>query len=143
MSDESPNRALQVPASPRPRVTLAIAVALALAAASLGLASCSPSILSTPPGITGTVTAVVPGDGRPASISVVGANPQPAGAVSDRATVTIAPTTLFFAADGAPAKLPAVAAVAKGTRVKVWFAGAVAESYPVQGTASAVQILGK
>ena len=33
-------------------------------------------------------------------------------------------------------------AVQEGTKVTVWFSGGVAESYPVQGGASAVQILG-
>jgi hypothetical protein len=50
---------------------------------------------------------------------------------------------MFFGADGNAASLDSIARLAKGTRVRVWFEGAVAESYPVQGSAKAVQILGK
>jgi len=117
---------------------LAIALLGAVLATSSG---CAPTLPSGSPGITGTVTSIVPGDGRPASFLVEGAQPQPQGAVSDRAQVSIPPATEFFDAQGGPATLAQVGAIAKGTRVRVWFEGAVAESYPVQGSAKAVQIL--
>jgi beta-N-acetylhexosaminidase len=91
-----------------------------------------------PPGITGSVTSLVAGDERPASMLVEGAA-QPAGAASDKAQVTVNPGTMFFDAAGAPAK---AAGIRVGTKVRVWFDGPVAESYPVQGSAQAVQILG-
>ncbi len=72
------------------------------------------------------------------SITVEGGE-QPEGAVSDKAVVNVTKETAIFDADGkasTPDKLQV------GTEVKVWFAGPVAESYPVQGTASAVQITG-
>ena len=47
---------------------------------------------------------------------------------------------MFFDSSGSPTK---PSGVGVGTNVRVWFSGAVAESYPVQGTAQAVQILGK
>jgi hypothetical protein len=117
---------------------LAIVVLGVVLATSSG---CTPSLPSGPPGITGTVTSIVPGDGRPASLLVEGPRPQPQGAVSDKAHVSIPPATQFFGAQGGRATLAQVGAIAKGTKVRVWFEGAVAESYPVQGSAKAVQIL--
>ena len=115
--------------------TLALLVALV---AVLALVGCAATVPTTPPGITGSVTSLVPGDERPASMLVEG-GAQPAGAVSDKAQVTIDPGTMFFDAEGTPTK---AAGIAVGTEVRVWFNGPVAESYPVQGTAQAVQILG-
>jgi hypothetical protein len=119
-----------------------IAIALLIAAAAVSavaLAGCAPVVPATPPGITGTVTSLVPGDERPASMLVEGPA-QPAGAVSDKAQVTIEPATMFFDAAGKSTK---ASTIGVGTKVSVWFTGAVAESYPVQGSASAVQILGR
>jgi hypothetical protein len=121
------------------RIMIAL-LSLALAACVAGpLAGCAPVLPTAPAGITGTVTSLVPGDERPASMMVEGPT-QPAGAVSDKAQVTIEPATMFFDAQGKSTK---GSSIAVGTQVKVWFQGAVAESYPVQGSASAVQILGK
>ena len=113
------------------------ALVLAVFVTSLLLAACAATLPSEPPGITGTVTSLVPGDERPDSILVEG-QAQPSGAVSDKARVTIEPSTLFFDASGKPGK---ASTIAVGTKVKVWFTGAVAESYPVQGGAKDVQIL--
>jgi hypothetical protein len=118
------------------------ALAAVTLAATLALPACSQAPPSDPPGITGSVTSLVPGDGRPASMMVEGTQPQPQGAVSDRASVSIPPTTQFLDAKGEKATFDAIAGIAKGTRVRVWFEGAVAESYPVQGSAKVVQILG-
>ena len=124
------------------RTTALVAGALLLAIALPALGGCSPTLPSDPPGIVGTVTTLVAGDGRPASISVEDTL-QPAGAVSDKAAVTIPPSTMFFDAGGRAASLAAISGIKRGTRVRVWFSGAIAESYPVQGSAKAVQILGK
>jgi hypothetical protein len=117
-------------------------VAIALVGA-LALAACAPTVPSEPPGITGTVSSVVSGDGRPASFLVESTGTPPAGAISDKAQVNIPPSTMFFGQGGKAASLDSIAHIAKGTKVRVWFQGAVAESYPVQGSAKAVQILGK
>lgn len=123
--------------------TTALAVsALLLAIALPALSGCAPTLPSDPPGIVGTVTNTVAGDDRPASISVE-ATLQPAGAVSDKAFVTIPTSTMFFDAGGRAASPTAVSGIGQGSRVRVWFAGAIAESYPVQGSARAVQILGE
>ena len=124
------------------RTRALVGTVLLLTIALPALAGCAPTLPSDPPGIVGSVTNLVAGDGRPASISVEG-TPQPAGAISDQAAVTIPPSTMFFDAGGRAASLTAISGIAKGTRVRVWFTGAIAESYPVQGSAKAVQILGK
>ena len=122
------------------RVAVILLVGGLLLSASAALSGCAPSPPSEPAGIHGTVTSLVPGDARPASILVVGPKAQPSGAIADQARVTIAPQTLFFDAAGKPGD---PADIRVGTKVVVWFQGAVAETYPVQGTARAVQIGGK
>ena len=116
------------------RTLLLVVVAAVAVATTIG---CAPTLPAETPGITGTVTSLVPGDGRPASILVEGTS-QPTGAVSDKAQVTIAPSTQVFGPDGAEA---AASTIVQGASVKVWFEGAVAESYPVQGSAKAIQVL--
>jgi hypothetical protein len=66
-----------------------------------------------------------------------------AGTISDKAQVNIPPATMFFGPDGKAATLDSITHIARGTHLRVWFEGAVAESYPVQGSAKAVQILSK
>jgi hypothetical protein len=113
---------------PRP---LAFALALAIA---LMLAACSPS---APPGsdpsIRGTISSVTG-----ASILIEGAIE--ADTSYDKASVTITEDTDVFSGDGSRADL---AILQEGMRVEAWFTGAVAESYPVQATASAVRVLGE
>ena len=112
-------------------------VATLVVACAIALGGCATKPPTEPPGITGTVTSVVSGDERPASMLVEGPTPQPTGALSDKAVVTIATSTQFFGKTGAPAS---PSSVKQGVEVRVWFEGAVAESYPVQGTARAVQV---
>jgi hypothetical protein len=113
-------------------LALALTLLLALAAP---LAACTPTVPTETPGITGTVTSLVPGDERPDSILVESAAP-----LTNKAQVTIEPVTLFFDAQGKPGK---GSSVVVGTKVNVWFSGAVAESYPIQGAARAIQVLGQ
>jgi len=92
------------------------------------------------PGITGAITYVAAGtDVALGTISVEGGT-QPEGAVSDKAVVSVTKQTAIFDASGGKAT-PADLQV--GAEVKVWFTGPVAESYPVQGAAAAVQITGE
>ncbi len=56
----------------------------------------------------------------------------------DQAWVTVDEETDVFDAEGETV-LPD--AIVVGARLEVWFTGVVAESYPVQGTASAVRIV--
>ena len=115
-------------------MSLLVVVALFLL---VPLGGCTPTPPAEQPGIVGIVTSVVAGDDRPASIMVEGGK-QAAGAVSDKANVTITPTTQVFGADGTKAS---ASAIAQGATVKVWFEGPVAESYPVQGSAKVIQII--
>ena len=117
----------------------AVLLALVVVSAAIALSGCAQTLPASTPGITGTITSLLPGDGRPANFLVQG-NKQPEGAVSDKAQVTIAPRTTFFDRHGKPTNPRGIGV---GTRVSVWFDGAVAESYPVQGTALAVQVFGK
>jgi beta-N-acetylhexosaminidase len=119
----------------KPAVTLVLALCLALVAVS----GCSQKLPTTTPGITGTITSLLPGTNGPANFLVQG-NEQPAGAVSDKAQVTIGSQTRFF--DRYGKRIPP-RGIGVGTKVSVWFDGPVAESYPVQGTALAVQVFGK
>ncbi len=121
------------------RVLLTIALAAVLCLAAAATTGCGRSLPTTTPGITGTITSLLPGENGPATFLVQG-NEQPPGAVSDKAQVTIGRQTVFFDRYG---KKTSPAGIGVGTRVKVWFDGAVAESYPVQGTALAVQVFGK
>jgi hypothetical protein len=118
----------------------AAVIATAIAAV-LATAGCTPSLPPNPPGITGAITSIVAGDGRPASFVLEGSQPRSQGAVADKAMVNIPTSTQFFDAKGGRAALTQIGAIKQGSRVRVWFEGAVAESYPVQGSAKAVQIL--
>lgn len=120
-------------------VSALVVLAVGLLGVALGGCGAAGTTLPTGPvGITGSVKSLVPGDERPASMLVEGPSPQPAGAVSDKAQVTVGPSTQFFDAQGNATK---GSGIKVGTQVKVWFDGPVAESYPVQGTAQAVQIV--
>lgn len=121
-----------------PILTAALLALVVIAAAAL-LIGCAQTLPTSTPGITGTITSLLPGEDGPANFLVQG-NKQPEGAVSDKAQVTIGPGTMFFDRYGEPTNSRGISV---GTRVSVWFDGAVAESYPVQGTALAVQVFGK
>lgn len=118
-----------------PRAALPITLVLA-AVIAVSLTACSLRLPTDVPGIIGDITTVVPGDGRPASIFVEGGK-QPEGAVAQAAMVTIQPSTQVFGPDG---KVADPATIVQGATVKVWFKGPVAESFPVQGSAGAVQV---
>lgn len=115
----------------------ALTLLMVLAAVTALLAGCSLRLPTDVPGITGDITSLVPGDGRPASIFVEG-GPQPDGAVAQVAVVTITPSTQVFGPDGKSAD---PATIVQGATVRVWFEGAVAESFPVQGSARAIQVV--
>lgn len=120
------------------RIALASVVLTAVLAivAALVLTACAPAPPSEAPGIVGVVTSLVPGAERPGSILVEGA--AQSGAVADKAQVSIGEATQVFAPDGTPA---AASTIVSGATVKVWFTGSVAESYPVQGSAKAIQLI--
>ncbi len=125
----------------RPSFTRAAAIRAALAGAALVIAlvtvaGCgTPSPPSEPAGIVGRVERIDAADGQ-RSMLVVGGKQAP-GAVSDRASCRITDETTVVDASGNEVGAEQLAV---GDQVSVWFTGPVAESYPVQGTASFVQI---
>ncbi len=129
------------------RALAALAVLAALGAAVVGgcggataePASPSPSAPPLAPSdITGVVrdlTISTSGDSLP--VLLVVADPG-SGSSVDRASVRVTRDTVVWTAEGVRG---ATADLAEGQRVGVWFSGPVAESYPVQAAAGAVQIL--
>lgn len=136
--------------------TLAAVALLTLALSAVGCAPQEPAPTATPtpapteqpaaalptetPGITGSITYVAAGAGATLGTISVEGGEQPQGAVSDKAVVSVTKETTIVDVSGNTAT-PADLVV--GAEVKVWFTGPVAESYPVQGVASAVQITGE
>ena len=115
-------------------------VALAGALVIVGVAGCAPAKPTGVPGITGEITYfTIPASSAAIAQITVEGGTQPEGAVSDKAVVAITKKTALLGANGATIKVDALKV---GSEVKVWFTGPVAESYPVQGTASAVQLVG-
>jgi len=119
------------------RVTLLVFVA---AATLLTLTACGGgTAASAGPDITGIVWRVSgSADDGSASLYVVGLQ---GGAGSyDRASVAVTPSTAWFLSDGNTSRSPLERELV-GRRVAVTCTGAVAESYPVQATASRVRLL--
>ena len=81
-----------------------------------------------PPGIRGTITA------RRPDVLLVEENPADRAGTA-KASVRLTPQTRIRRQGGGAAPPDSLRV---GRRVSVWFAGPVAESYPVQGTAAAV-----
>lgn len=109
-----------------------------VAALVLALTACSTAGPPTEdPSIRGVVSTVDLNAGGTGSILVEGALEDDTS--YDRASVGITSSTRVFADDGTRAQ---AGDIAVGSRVEVWFTGPVAESYPVQATASDVRILG-
>ncbi len=116
-----------------------------LAVACLGMVGCAlfgggvtpVETPDTPVGIVGEIKSLTPSEQNGFSVTMlVEGGEQPAGAVSDKAMVTVSGETLVSRGERwIPARDLAV-----GMVVRVWFEGAVAESYPVQGTASFVEV---
>jgi hypothetical protein len=117
--------------------TMIYALTLAVVVVVAGVAGCTGSIPSDPAGIVGAVTSIQPGSGDVVATMLVEGGEQVFGAVSDKAQVAVVRTTRIYAADGSRIQ---AAQIDAGATVRVWFDGAVAESYPVQGTAEAIQL---
>lgn len=107
----------------------------ALAMSAMGCGPTNPPAQT--PGIVGTITSfqLATDNNRVATMMVEGGEQEP-GAVSDKAYVTITEETTVLDIGG---NRISPAGLAKGLAVQVWFKGPVAESYPVQGTASFVK----
>lgn len=122
------------------RRTVMLALVLGLA---LGASACGPKLPTDPPGIEGLITNATAGDGSITLLVEVPEAEKPAPTSSyvgiDKASVTVTSDSLLYDTNGDPVEMSRLQKT--GQRVRVWFTGPVAESYPVQGTASAVQLL--
>lgn len=94
------------------------------------------------PGVTGEIKEFRRVDsGTVIATMLVEGGPQPHGAVSDKAMVSLTEETRIFSAEGERIEIGEFEdAASDGATASVWFTGPVAESYPVQGTAKAVQL---
>lgn len=120
---------------PRPLTSVLTAAALALVLASAGCAS--KTIPAEEPYIEGLVTSVGTSGALP--VFLVETDEPPSSSYMNKANVTTDADTTFF--DGAGDPLDDGSGIETGIRVRVWIDGPIAESFPVQGTASAVQLL--
>ncbi|PKQ19619.1 MAG: hypothetical protein CVT66_09235 [Actinobacteria bacterium HGW-Actinobacteria-6] len=104
----------------------------------LTLAACSPAPPKEAASISGVITTVTPGYGTLGSILVEG----PAGSTSayDKASVSITASTTLLRKTTDGYEGTSFADLDVGMSVDVWFTGPVAESYPVQATASALVV---
>ena len=116
-----------------------IAVAVAVVGTMTG---CDPKFPTDPPAIEGLITNATAGAGTVTILVEVPDDelPPPASSYSgiDKASVTVTSDTILYDTDGDPVEMWQLR---RDARVRVWFAGPVAESYPVQGRASAVRLL--
>ena len=101
--------------------------------------SCAPASLpEEPPSIRGQITSITPSEkGSEGSVLIEGA--KESDTEYDKASVRITADTRIFDADGDPGL--SFGDLETGMRVAAWFSGPVAESYPVQAQAEAVQVL--
>ena len=110
--------------------TIAVVLLLSL------VSGCTAAVVPREPAdVGGTVQAVERRDGDSGSFLVIGVRGE---YTYDRARVSVTSDTVFVA-DGADASF---SDLTEGADVEAWFTGPVAESYPVQATASHVRILG-
>ncbi len=116
------------------RLIRLIAAVTLLAALASGLAACSPAPPNETPSISGAITTVTPGEGNLGSVLVEGTG------AYDKASVSVTPATSLLRATANGYERAMFADLTPGTRVDVWFTGAVAESYPVQATARVLVI---
>jgi hypothetical protein len=117
---------------PRPRSLLALAGAV-LALTGGACSRQAVELPSSPPSIAGTITHVDPAGEHLGSIRVEAVPGQESG--SDKAVVRIEQGTQLL--DGSGARI-AFHQLQVGRKVRAWFTGPVAESYPVQALASTV-----
>lgn len=107
------------------------------------LAGCGPEFPVEEPDIEGLVTtANIAEPGVTILIEVPAEEREPEWSsriALEKASVTVQRDALVFDSDGDEVDLARIAV--EGVRVRAWFSGPVAESYPVQARARAVQLL--
>ena len=123
------------PTRMRPIIGFVLSAAIWVAASSCGDSAKSPTEPTTPVGIAGRVTSIVPAGNFRGTILVEFDPSSPNGGPKALVTVTGASVILLVSRDEGEFR-----ALQLGQWVRVWFDGPVAESYPVQGTAATVVI---
>jgi hypothetical protein len=124
-----------------PKLARGIILLAAAAAMTIGLATgsgCGHSptrVPTTPPDITGEITAVDPAGERIGTIRVEAAPQDSSG--SAKAVVRVSQVTTVFGPGG---RTGSFATLEVGQSVRVWFSGAVRESYPLQAAAATVVV---
>lgn len=108
-------------------------LAFCLAAMVSGCVAAEPGLPAGQPYLTGTITAV---GGAPLTVRV---EEMPGGLESGGAKAVARVTGKTIITRGGEALAPGELRV--GQRASVWFTGPVAESYPVQGEAAAIEIV--
>jgi hypothetical protein len=118
---------------------------LALALTVASSVSCSPASIAPdrPPDIVGTITSVQPPTAPDGPTRVrIEANPSEESG-SPKMVLAIGPETrLLDRRDGDESRDVAVGALRVGDRVEGWVTGPVMESYPSQGTAGTIVLVG-
>lgn len=127
----------------RDRRSLRLAAALILAALS-PLTACLPPEIALPdrePDIRGEISELRPIDGSPDTIGTFVV--RGSGNYDYALVIMREDTKLLFDPGDSTARSIGAVEITDGDTVEVWFEGPVAESYPVQGTAAAIVVLGE
>jgi hypothetical protein len=96
---------------------------------------------ASPPAIRGSITQRNAGPGGDFLGSIMVEGQIEEGTSFDKAAITITGNTRIFEQVGQNRQQTTFAALQVGRQVEAWFDGPVAESYPVQATASDIVIL--
>jgi hypothetical protein len=109
----------------------------------LALLGCAPSVTTpaSPPAIRGSITQRSAGPGGDLLGSILVEGQIEEGTSFDKAAITVTGNTRIFEQIGRNRQQTTFAALQVGRQVEAWFDGPVAESYPVQATASDIVIL--
>lgn len=117
-----------------------IGLLLYLFLANLGCTSI-PAPPASPPAIRGSITQRSAGSGGDLLGSILVEGQTEEGTSFDKASIAITGNTRIFEQIGQNRQQTTFAALQVGRQVEAWFDGPVAESYPVQATASDIVIL--
>ncbi len=121
------------------RTTKSLAVIVVVALLGLSAAGCGPELPDTDPQVRGVVTAMTPTGVDTGTIRIVWHELAGEQAELDSIDATVEEGTDVFAEDGSPITF---SDLRERDIVEAWVTGPIAESYPPQGSASAVRVIG-
>jgi hypothetical protein len=109
----------------------------------LSLLACAPAQTAptTPPAIRGSITSRTAGPGGDLVGSILVEGQVETDTTFDKASIAVTAKTQIFEQVGQEHRPATFDALQMGRSVEAWFDGPVAESYPVQATASDIVIL--